>query len=320
MKNIIILMLAVLLDLIFGDPYHIPHPITYIGKMIRLIEKGIRKTKMPLRLGGFLLMLSSVSTVWVVITGLLYMANLLHPVAKDLVTIYLLYTSLAAKCLRVEIMKVYKALKNNQLLEARKYISYLVGRDTSSLNSDEVTRAAVETVAENTVDGVLAPLLYIVIGMFFQLPVQFVFAYKTVNTLDSMVGYIQEPYKEIGFFSAKTDDVLNYIPARIGSLVMVLGGSIRGYHLKNGLKILIRDRRNHKSPNCAYPEAAVAGLLGVQIGGTNQYFNETVEKPTIGDELIPLGFIHILDTVKIMYAAEAIMICASILTLSILLK
>lgn len=319
MKSIIILILAVLLDFIFGDPYDIPHPIIYIGKLIRSLEKSIRKAKLPLRLGGFLLLILSVSTVGLVITSLLYLANLLHPIIKDLLTVYLLYTSLAAKCLKVEVLKVYETLKSNQLLEARKYISYLVGRDTSRLDSDEITRAAVETVAENTVDGVLAPLLYIVLGMVFQLPVQFVFAYKTVNTLDSMVGYIQEPYKEIGYFSAKTDDLLNYIPARIGSIFMILGGFMLGYNVKNGVKILMRDRRNHKSPNCAYPEAAVAGLLDVQIGGTNQYFNETVVKPTIGDGTQPLAFKHILDTIKIMYASEIIIICASIVTLSYLL-
>ncbi|PKM52072.1 MAG: cobalamin biosynthesis protein CobD [Firmicutes bacterium HGW-Firmicutes-7] len=319
MKSIIILILAVLLDFIFGDPYCIPHPITYIGKLIRLLEKGIRKSKLPLRLGGFFLLLLSIGTVWLAITGLLYLANQIHPIAKDLIVIYLLYTSLAAKCLKNEVVKVYEALKNNQLLEARKYISYLVGRDTSRLDGDEVTRAAVETAAENTVDGVLAPLLYIILGMVFQLPVQFVFAYKTVNTLDSMVGYMQEPYKEIGFFSAKTDDLLNYVPARIGSIFMLLGGTLLGYNLKNGVKVLMRDRRNHKSPNCAYPEAVVAGLLEVQIGGTNQYFNETVVKPTIGDGTQILVYKHILDTVKIMYAAEIILICTSILMMAYLL-
>lgn len=318
MEKIIILIVAVILDLIFGDPYHIPHPITFIGKGIRNLESVIRKSGIPLKLGGLFLMMISVGIVWLVISSLLYVADWIHPQVANFVMVYLLYTSLAAKCLKVEVLKVYHALKKNDLKQSRKFISYLVGRDTSTLSSEEVTRAAVETVAENTIDGVLAPIFYIFLGMVFGMPVQFVFAYKTVNTLDSMVGYLQEPYKEIGFFSAKTDDILNYIPARIGSLLMIIGGFSLGYNLKNGFRILIRDRRNHKSPNCGYPEAAVAGLLEVQIGGTNQYFNEVVAKPTIGDGIHKLSVKHILDTVKIMYASEFITVCLCILTMAIL--
>lgn len=320
MENIIILILAVILDLIFGDPYQIPHPITFIGRGIRGLEKVIRKSGMPLKIGGLFLLIIPVGVVWLIISGLIYIANWIHPLVGSFVMVYLLYTSLAAKCLRVEVLKVYHALKKNDLEQSRKFISYLVGRDTSAISSEEVTRAAVETVAENTIDGVLAPLFYIFLGMLLGLPVQFVFAYKTVNTLDSMVGYIQEPYKEIGFFSAKTDDILNYIPARIGSLMMIMGGITLGYNLKNGLKVLMRDRRNHKSPNCGYPEAAVAGLLEVQIGGTNQYFNEIVVKPTIGDSIRKLSTKHILDTIKIMYASEVITVCLCILTMVILQK
>lgn len=319
MKDIIILFIAVVLDLTFGDPYFIPHPITYIGKLIGLIEKRIRKSKISLKLGGLFLLILSTLTVWIVITGILWVANMLHSVLKYSITIYLLYTSLAAKCLRVEVMKVYNALKKEDILEARKYISYLVGRDTSQLDIHEITRAGVETTAENTIDGVLAPLFYIVIGMLFGFPVQFVFLYKTINTLDSMVGYIQEPYKEIGFFSAKMDDLVNYIPARIGSIFMLIGGFLLGYDLKNGLQVLLRDRRNHKSPNCGYPESAVAGLLRIQIGGTNQYFNDTIIKPRIGDNLTPLKPQHILETIRIMHASEILFFLVSIFAIYTLL-
>lgn len=318
MENILVLIIAVMLDWIFGDPYHIPHPITFIGKGIHKLENMIRKSKINLRVGGFFLLIIPIVIVFLVISSLLYLADLVHPLLGITLKIYLLYTSLAAKCLRVEVMKVYNALKHNDLEQSRKFISYLVGRDTSALSSDEVTRAAVETVAENTIDGVLAPIFYILIGMLFNMPVQFVFAYKTVNTLDSMVGYIQEPYKEIGFFSAKTDDILNYLPARIGSIFMIIGGFLIGYNLKNGLKVLIRDRRNHKSPNCGYPESAVAGLLEVQIGGTNQYFNEIVVKPTIGDAIKTLSTKHVQDTVKIMYASEMITVLMCVMTLLII--
>ncbi|MBC7958895.1 MAG: cobalamin biosynthesis protein CobD, partial [Vallitaleaceae bacterium] len=217
-----------------------------------------------------------------------------------------------------EVMKVYSALKADDLSEGRRFVSYLVGRDTQNLNKEQVTRAAVETAAENTVDGILAPLFFMVIGLIFGVPVQAVFLYKTINTLDSMVGYIQEPYREIGFFSAKTDDVFNYIPARIGSVFMLLGGAFLGYDFKNGKRILIRDRRNHKSPNCAYPESVVAGLLGIQMGGTNQYFNQTLVKPTIGDASRSIEIEDIPASLKIMVASQVVMllICIGVLFLS----
>ncbi len=315
MENILILCSAVLLDWIFGDPITIPHPISFIGKGIHYLEKGIRKSGMPLKLGGFFLLILSAGSVVGFITGLLYVANLIHPWLRLLITIYLLYTSLAAKCLRVEVMKVYNALKAGSLLEGRRFVSYLVGRDTQNLNEEEVIKAAVETAAENTVDGVLAPLFYILIGLIFNVPVQAVFLYKTVNTLDSMVGYIQEPYREIGYFSAKTDDVLNYIPARIGSICMLMGGAVLGYDLKNGIRMLMRDRRNHKSPNCGYPESTVAGLLGIQMGGTNRYFNEILVKPTIGDAHRPIELKDIPATLRIMYASQVVMflICLGLL-------
>lgn len=310
MESLLILMSAVILDWIFGDPRSVPHPISFIGKGIHLLEKGIRKSKMPLKFGGLILLLFATGGVIGFLSVLLHLAHLIHPWLRILVTIYLLYTALAAKSLKVEVLKVYKALKGGSLSDARKYISYLVGRDTQNLNEDEVIRAAVETAAENTVDGILAPLFYIVIGLLLGVPLQAVFLYKTINTLDSMVGYIQEPYREIGYFSAKTDDLFNYIPARIGSVFMLLGGATLGYDLKNGIKMLLRDRRNHKSPNCAYPESTVAGLLGIQMGGTNRYFNEVLVKPTIGDATRGMTIEDIPATLRIMYASQIVMLIA----------
>src|SRR5690606_31611887 len=161
--------------------------------------------------------------------------------------------------------------------------------------------AVIETVAENTVDGVLAPIFYMVLGFYFKAPVQFALAYKVINTMDSMVGYIQAPYTEIGYAAAKLDDIANYIPARMGSILMILGGGLLGLNPKGGFHSLMRDRRNHKSPNSGYPEAAVAGLLKIQLGGSNTYFGQTVHKPTIGDRIRPLDENHIMDAIKIMY-------------------
>lgn len=310
--------IAMVLDLIFGDPVKIPHPIIYIGKLISWLEKRIRKSRIPLKIGGFLLLFGTVGVTAGVITLLLQLGYGIHPYVKDLMTIYLLYTSLAAKCLKDEVLKVWKALEQQDLVLARKQLSYLVGRDTESLTRDEVIRGAVETAAENTVDGVLGPLLFMGLGILWGIPVQSVFIYKAVNTLDSMVGYQQAHYKAIGYASAKTDDLFNYIPARIGSICMLIGGGILGYDIAHGWKILWRDRRNHKSPNCGYPESAVAGLLRIQIGGTNTYFHEVVMKPTIGDHDSVLEPDHMKKTIGIMYMSEFVTLLLMI-GLSILL-
>jgi adenosylcobinamide-phosphate synthase len=306
LKSIIIICVAVILDRIFGDPINIPHPIIFIGKLISKLEKIIRKSNIPLKVGGFLLLIFTIIPTVAVITIILFISGWIHPYVKDVVTIYLLYTSLAAKCLKDEVEKVKSALVQDDIELSRKQLSYLVGRDTTYLTKDEIIRGAIETTAENTVDGILAPLIYIGIGFLFNMPVQFVFIYKAVNTLDSMVGYMQSHYKEIGYASAKTDDLLNYIPARIGSFFMLLAGGVLGYDIINGFKILKRDRNNHKSPNCGYPESTVAGLLNIQIGGTNTYFNEVVVKPTIGDAIEKLDVIHITQSNKIMYVSEII--------------
>lgn len=315
MERILFFMLVLVLDFIFGDPVSIPHPISYIGKMIKNYETLLRRTRIPLHWCGLLLLLLSLATVSFVISLLLFVAGLMHPRVVDLISIYLMYTSLAATCLKREVFKVYEALQKKDLSLARQLIGYLVGRDTTKLSESEIIRATVETTAENTVDGILAPMFYLGLGFLLGIPVQMVFIYKTINTLDSMVGYLQEPYREIGFFSAKTDDIANYLPARIGSICMLMGGGFLGYPLLHGWKILKRDRRNHKSPNCGYPEATVAGLLQVQIGGTNTYFNEVVYKPTIGDAVKPLTIEHIKATTRIMYASEFVlgMVCAVVL-------
>ncbi len=301
------IFISVCLDYILGDPVSWPHPIIYIGNMISKYESIIRKNKIiNLKIGGYVLLIASLLTVWIVSTSMLYIAKSIHPFVEYIFIIYVLYACLAAKCLHIEGKKVYIALKNNDLLKARKYLSYLVGRETSNLSYNEVTRAVVETIAENTIDGVIAPTLYILLGFAFGAPVQFVLLYKTINTLDSMVGYIQEPYKDIGCASAKLDDIVNYIPARIGSIFMLIAGIVLGYDGVNGYKILLRDRKNHKSPNCAYPESVVAGLLRVQLGGTNTYFGEKVFKPTIGDNIDSLKPDSVIDSIKIMYGSQII--------------
>lgn len=310
MKELALVLVASAADFIFGDPHSIPHPIRYIGKLIKYQEDRIRSSFSNLKLGGFFLLGGSVIAVAAAVSTLLRVSGLISPVLSDILNCYILYTALASKCLDVEARKVYRELEDGNLGQARIKIGYLVGRETGELDTEEVTRATVETVAENTVDGVLAPLFYIGIGLFLGIPAELVYIYKTVNTLDSMVGYKNEKYGELGYASAKCDDILNYLPARIGSALMALGGLFHGYDFKSAVKTIARDRRNHKSPNCGYPESAVAGLLNIQLGGTNVYFGESVYKPTIGDRIREIRPDDIVKAIKIMYIAELLMIAA----------
>lgn len=297
------LLTAYGLDLIFGDPYRFPHPVRYMGRLIRWTEKKIRsvaKTKRALKIGGFILWGVTVGTTFG-LTYIIVRLSSVHPVIHFIVNSVLLYTTLATKCLADEAKKVMKVLQTGILEEARVQLSYIVGRDTSQLDETEIIRATVETVAENTVDGIIAPLFYAFIG-----GAPLAFAYKAINTLDSTVGYKNEKYADLGFTSAKIDDIANYIPARITALLMTLASLCLRWDYKNCLKIAIRDRKNHKSPNCAYAEGAVAGALGVQLGGTNVYFGETVYKPTIGDKSRDLEVEDIKRTNQIMYMTSLV--------------
>lgn len=293
--------IAIVLDLLIGDPPDWPHPIRLIGWIIARIEKWVRQNMKNLVVGGFLLLLGSILCV---VLPVMILKAIIPPTFFRIIEIYLLYTCLASKCLAVEALKVKFSLENEPIEASRKQLSYLVGRDTRTLSEQEVTRGVVETVAENTIDGVLAPLFYMLIGAPFGLSLYFVLIYKVINTLDSMVGYIHPPYKEIGFASANADDLVNLVPARLGAILMIIAGGMIGKNVKNGLKIFFRDRKNHKSPNSGHPESAIAGLLEIQLGGTNTYFGNVVEKPTIGEPIRALTASCITDTNRVMFASE----------------
>lgn len=293
--------IAIVLDLLIGDPPNWPHPVRFIGWVIAHLEKWIRANLPQKYFGGFLLLFGVLISF--LLPVILFQA-VLPPNFFNLISIYLLYTSLAAKCLYIEAMKIKRLLEAEDIAKARVQLSYIVGRDTENLTPEAITRGVVETVSENTVDGVLAPLFYMLLGAPFGLSVHFVWLYKIVNTLDSMVGYKQAPYREIGYASAKLDDILNFIPARIGSILMLLSGGIQGYSFNRGLKIFLRDRKNHSSPNSGHPESAVAGLLGVRLGGSNHYFGTLVQKPTIGDQAVELVPKHIEICGRIMVLSE----------------
>lgn len=293
------IIIAVVLDLIIGDPYTFPHPVKLMGKLIGWQERFVRtwaNTRRKLKLAGFLIAASNILLGFFLpylLLRLLLPYNLLY----HILNIYLIYTCLAARSLHYEAKQVKKALSDN-LEKGRKRLMYIVGRDTKLLNEEEIIKATVETVSENTSDGVIAPLLYI-----FILGAPAGLAYKFVNTMDSMLGYRSVKYRDLGFFPAIIDDVFNLIPARITALLMCLS-SYGKYDVRQGFKILKRDKRNHKSPNAGYPESAVAGLLGIQLGGGNCYHGEFVDKPYIGDNINEISKSHIMDSVKIMYRSE----------------
>lgn len=305
MMHLIDLTLAIIIDWIIGDPYWFPHPVIYIGKLIRALEnKGrkICKTNKALKAFGGIIVLNVAFISFIIPFLILYIVRnnfwIYH-----ILNIFILWTTLACKSLGNEAKKVYDSLKMDDIKDARLKLSYIVGRDTNDLSEEEIIRADVETVAENASDGIIAPLFYAMIG-----GAPLAMMYKGINTMDSMLGYMNEKFLHIGFFPAKVDDLFNLIPARLSGILMCLMAPVVNGNILNSFKIMIRDRKNHKSPNCAYPEAATAGALKIQIGGINRYFGEIVYKPTIGDKINELNYTHIFGSIKLMYASEILMI------------
>lgn len=295
-------IVALIIDFLIGDPNYFFHPIRLMGKLIAFEEKIARKifkSSLGLKLSGGIIVIINIIIAFTVPYYILYLSKP-YEMLYHLLNIYFLYSCIAAGCLRNEALLICNSLSKG-IQEARHRLSYIVGRDTKNLDENQIIRATVETVAENTSDGVIAPILYIIIG---GAPLGFV--YKIVNTMDSMVGYKNEKFIHIGFFPAKVDDIFNYIPARITGILMCLG-SFGRFDVFNGLKVMIRDRKNHKSPNCAYPEGAVAGLLQIQLGGDNYYFGELIKKPRIGDKIMDLKIVHIKNTVEIMFRGEILL-------------
>ena len=279
------LLTGSILDWIFGDPYHFPHMIRLMGNMISSLEKDLRKLfpEKPRFAGTCLTLIMCL--FWLIMPGLLFhiTGRYLGLTARFILESFFCYQLLAAKSLCVESMKVCKELKKGDTEGARKAVSMIVGRDTQSLTEEGVTKAAVETVAENASDGIIAPMFYMAIG-----GVWLMFLYKGINTMDSMLGYKNEKYYYFGFAAAKLDDLVNFIPARLSAFVMIAAAFLTGLDGKNAWKIFWRDRFNHKSPNSAQTEAVCAGALRVQLAGNAYYFGKLYEKPTIGDDLRPV--------------------------------
>lgn len=290
------------LDLLLGDPAWLYHPVCIIGKYISWCEKKLRARGGDLRQSAVLLTASTVLVTAAAAGLLVFLSGLLGRVPRLIVMALLDWMGLSAKCLAQEAVGVEKALGRG--IEAgRRQVARIVGRDTAALSEREVVCATIETVAENTTDGIISPMVYGLLGG----PV-FMWAFKASSTLDSMVGYLDEKYRDIGWSSAKLDDVWNYLPARLTGCLLSLGAALCGLDGKSAFRIMRRDHRNHKSPNCAWSEAAAAGALHVQLGGTHLYFGKPVAKPTIGDDLRAPKREDIRATVRMMYAASGLML------------
>lgn len=307
--HIIAFLFGFILDLFLGDPYWLPHPIRLIGGWISQVEKMLRQegdTKDPeqeKRKGVWLVaaVIGATAGVSALVLGIAYGVS---PMAGCIVETIMTYQILAVKCLKVESMKVYTCLKEQNLDKARTAVSMIVGRDTACLDDTGVAKAAIETVAENTSDGVIAPLLYTAIGG----PV-LGFTYKAINTMDSMVGYKNEKYLFFGRAAAKLDDVVNYLPARISAYSMIVSAGILGksFSGSRAFQIYQRDRYNHASPNSAHTEAVCAGALGIQLAGDASYFGKIVKKPFIGEPIRKVEMEDIRLANRLMYATAWMM-------------
>lgn len=299
------MLLGFLLDCLLGDPRSIPHPVVCMGRLISWLEKAFRalfpKTRLGENLAGGCIWLVTVAVSFLIPWGLLKLAGMVSSWLRLLLQAIFCWQVLAAKSLRQESMKVYEALKTGTIEDARYAVSMIVGRDTQALDADAVTRAAVETVAENCSDGVIAPMLYFALG-----GGPLAFAYKAVNTMDSMLGYVEPPYQNVGLVPARMDDVCNYLPARISGIMMLLAGGLLGLNFRNGWKIFLRDRYNHASPNSAQTESVCAGLLGLRLAGDAWYHGVLHKKKYIGDALRPITPEDIPLSDRLMYATAVL--------------
>lgn len=285
-----IVILALILDLIIGDPEYKYHPIRLIGNLIWKSEILFRKLSNNQKINGLVF--------WIFIIGITgsigYLLCLIHPVFALFIT----YSCLSIKDLKDKSIIVKEALESEDFKKARNELSMIVGRETDRLDEKEISRAVIETIAENIVDGILAPVFFYLIG---GAPLMII--YKAVNTLDSMVGYKNEKYLNFGFASAKMDDLFNFIPARFSYLVIPASRLFTKNNVIRGFIIGLRDGQKNPSPNSGISEAIVAGLLGIQLGGTNYYHGEKINKPTIGDKLFEIDKYHITATINIAYSS-----------------
>lgn len=303
------------LDLAFGDPAWLPHPVRVIGRSVIILEKALRRWLVEWigeRGAGLILTITVVCSYYGITWLLMGVGRKIHPAIEVALIIYFSFTALAVRSLGEEARGVFDRLRQSDLVSARRRLSRIVGRETDQLSLSGVIRATVETVAENSSDGVIAPLFYLTMG-----GPPLAMAYKAINTLDSMVGYPIPPYREFGWASARLDDLANYLPARITGLLMVLGAGLLFGQARPAWKIMRRDGRKHDSPNAGIPEAATAGALGIQLGGPSRHSGLVKEKPWLGDSVKDIHADHIIQVIRLMRTVSFMMLILCLMVLSV---
>jgi adenosylcobinamide-phosphate synthase len=294
-----IFLAAYLLDLVLGDPENWPHPVRLIGRVIEYWENVLYQPRVT---AGALFWLAVMGATLIGILGVLSIIAILPAVAALVLLTYLLYAGLATRSLHRESLRVEKALAQGDLPGARSRLANIVGRETSQLGPEDIRRAVLETVAENLSDGVAAPMFFILL-----LGLPGLYLYKAANTMDSMVGYKNYRYRKFGKFAARADDVLNFLPARLTALVMVAAAALTGLSPRGAWRTIRRDAGKASSPNAGWPEAALAGALGVRLGGPSTYFGRVVDKPYIGDPANPLGPLQYYRAIRLLYATSLLL-------------
>ncbi|MGG7096113.1 adenosylcobinamide-phosphate synthase CbiB [Clostridium sardiniense] len=294
------IIIGYILDLIIGDPQNPYHPIRGVGKVAKFSENVFRKLfKKHLKLAGAITWITVVLIIFFINFIIIKLLGRISPYVAIAYEAIAIYFCLSTKALKVEGLKVIRYLKEENIDKARHQLSYIVGRDTDKLDEEGITRAVIETVAENMSDGIIAPLFFAGIG-----GAPLIFAYKAVNTMDSMFGYKNDKYMDFGYFPAKLDDVFNYIPARLSAYLIIISAFLLRLDYKNAFKIYNRDKSNHTSPNSAHPESAVAGALDIRLGGANYYFGKLVKKPEIGDGIKKITVDSVDMVNKILYLSS----------------
>lgn len=307
------LTLALALDMIVGDPLWLPHPVRWMGRAIERLEPRFRALPLRPLVSGALMAIFLVASTWVVSLLLVHIAASIHPVARILVDTLMIYTCISARSLADAALSVSRALAESGIAAGRRAVSMIVGREVDRLDERGVTRATVETVAENLVDGIVSPIFFAVLG-----GAPLAMAYKMVNTLDSMVGYRNDRYLHFGRFAARMDDVANFIPARLSVAFIALAAQLLTGRGRSALGTARRDGRSHASPNAGHPEAAFAGALGLWMGGPNRYHGRLVEKPVIGQGFDDARPIHVRQACRLMLATTILVFVAAAATVMLL--
>jgi len=308
-----ILPAAFLLDFLLGDPIHFPHPVRWMGKIITALEPKFRKLPVGLTLSGAMFSISLIFIVWFSTFLIVATAQSIHPLAGIGIQTLIIYYSISIRSLSDSAMSVYRPLEKGQLQQAKNKLAMIVGRDVEKLNDSQIAQAAVETVGENLVDGVISPLFFAAIG-----GAPMAMAYKMINTLDSMVGYKNEKYKHFGKPSARIDDIANFLPSRLSIVIIAIAAQILNGKGGRSFKIAVTEGTNHTSPNAGYPEAGFAGSLRVRLGGPNTYSGCLLSKPFIGASFAEAEPDHIKKACDLMTLSSLIWLCVIWITLLVL--